>query len=343
MDYMTLFTQIQKGSLGKLYLLHGPEEFTKEEALSQIIEKLVPASYRDLNYLILDGTETTADDIIAASETLPFMADRRLVVVKNYSGLSSGKSDDEARLKKYLENIPDSTCLIFYQRGSADRKRMIYKAISKHGETVEFERLNHSNLVRWTRKRFQLHNKTISREDLEYFIMQTGNNLEDIKNEVEKLASFSGSAPDITRDAIDKLVTPSDEFTVFQFIDAVAARKKGEALRQVDFLLEQGQSVFGILSLIARQLKIMLLCSEYDQAGYSLDQIKAKLRQKPYDVHPYSVQKGMQQSRGFTMEQLRYGLNQCLMTDYGIKSGKIKDRLGLELLVIRMCRKERAS
>ena len=122
--------------------------------------------YRDLNYLILDGTETTADDIIAASETLPFMADRRLVVVK-ITAVCLPKSDDE-HAKKYLENIPDSTCLIFYQRGSADRKRMIYKAISKHGETVEFERLNHSNLVRWTRKRFQLHNKTISREDLEY-------------------------------------------------------------------------------------------------------------------------------------------------------------------------------
>ena len=54
MDYMTLFTQIQKGSLGKLYLLHGPEEFTKEEALSQIIESWF-GFLQDLNYLILDG------------------------------------------------------------------------------------------------------------------------------------------------------------------------------------------------------------------------------------------------------------------------------------------------
>ena len=148
---------------------------------------------------------------------------------------------------------------------------MIYKAISKHGETVEFERLNHSNLVRWTRKRFQLHNKTISREDLEYFIMQTGNNLEDIKNEVEKLASFSGSAPDITRDAIDKLVTPSDEFTVFQFIDA-GVRKKGSA-RQVDFCWNRASCIRHPF-LDCTTAKIMLLCSEYDQAGYSLDQIR---------------------------------------------------------------------
>ena len=101
--------------------------------------------------------------------------------------------------------------------------------------------------------------------------------------------------------------------------------------------MEQEQSIFGILSLIARQLKIMLLCKAYDEMGYNLSQIQAKLKAEPYKLHPYSVQKGMQQSRGFTMEQLRRGLKQCLELDYGIKSSKIKDRLGIELLVIKMC------
>ena len=128
MDYMTLFTQIQKGSLGKLYLLHGPEEFTKEEALSQIIEKLVPASYRDLNYLILDGTETTADDIIAASETLPFMADRRLVVEITAVCLPGDRMMSTAK----VPGKHHSTCLIFYQR-AVQTGKMIY--IQGHKQT----------------------------------------------------------------------------------------------------------------------------------------------------------------------------------------------------------------
>lgn len=342
MDYMELFTQIKRGKLGSLYLFHGPEEFTKEEALSQIIGQ-IPEQYRDFNYLMIDGTETTADSIITAGETLPFLSDKRVVVVKDYTGLTGKKSEDEVKLKEYLAKVSDSTCLIFYVRGEADKQRMIYKAIAQHGEAVEFARLNHTDLSKWIRKRFGKYNKKISNSDLEYFIIQVGNDLEDIKNEIEKLVAYAGTSNEITRAEIDKLITPSPEYTVFQFIDAVSARKKAVALEQMQTLLEQGQSIFGILSLIARQFKIMLLCKAYHEMGYTLNQIKDKMKQKPYKLHPYSVQKGMQQSRGFTMEQLRRGLDWCLKLDYGIKSGKIRERLGIELLVIKMCSKDRMS
>jgi len=340
MDYMELFKQIKQGKLENLYLFHGPEEFTKEEALNQIIEQWIPKQYLELNHLMIDGTETTVDTIIAASETLPFLSDKRIVVVKDYTGLTGKKSEDEDKLKKYLTKVSESTCLIFYVRGNVDKKRAIYKAIAKHGETVEFVRLNHSDLTKWIRKRFRMYNKKISNADLQHFIMQVSNNLEDVKNEIEKLAAYAGDSPDITRKEIDRLVKPSPEYTVFQFIDAVSARRKAAALEQMETLLEQEQSIFGILSLIARQLKIMLLCKSYDEMGYNLSQIQAKLKADPYNLHPYSVKKGMQQSRDFTIEQLRRGLNQCLELDYGIKSSKIKDRLGMELLVIKMCSDE---
>ena len=221
MDYMTLFTHIHKGKPGNLYLLHGPEEYTKEQALNQMIEQWVPQQVRDLNYQVIDGTETTVDTIIAASETLPFLSDRRMVVVKDYTGLSGKKSEEEEVLKKYLTKVSDSTCLVFYVRGNAEKQRMIYKAIAKNGEAVEFVRLKHPDLMKWARKRFQNDNKKISNSDLEYFILQVGNHLEDIKNEIEKLTAYAGASPDITRKEIDQLVAPSPEFTVFEFIDAV--------------------------------------------------------------------------------------------------------------------------
>jgi len=343
MDYMELFRQINEGKLDNLYLFHGPEEFTKEEALNQILTQWIPQQYRDLNYQVIDGMETTADAIIAASETLPFLSDKRIVVVKEYPGLTGQKAENEDKLKKYLGRVPGSTCLVFYVRGDADKKRSLYKAIAKHGNVVEFERLNHPDLVKWARKRFRINDIKISNEDLEYFILQVGNNLEDIKNEIEKLASYVGKSDIITKKEIDRLITPSPEYTVFEFIDAVSVRKKADALVKMETLLEQEQSVFGIIALIARQLKIMLLCKCYDEMGYNLTQIQNKLKAEPHKFHPYSVKKGMQQSRSFSKEQLLKGLNQCLELDYGIKSGRIKERLGLELLVIKMCSQEKVS
>jgi DNA polymerase-3 subunit delta len=337
MEYMELFDAIKKNRLGSLYLLHGPEEFTKEQALVQLTEQLVPPQFKDLNYQMIDGTETDANTLIAACETLPFLSDRRLVVVKNYNGLGGKKAGDEEKLKKYLERIPDSTCLVFYHRGNADKTRMIYKAIKKHGEAVEFVRLKNPELVKWTTKTFRKYNKEISREDLNYFLIQVGNSLEDIHNEIQKLSSYAGSSPRITREAIDKLITPSPEFTVFQLIDAVSARQKGEALQLLEALLDSGQSVFGIISLIARQMKTMLLCKEYASKGVSLRTAQEALKADPYNLHPYAVKKGLSQAQNFTMEQLRDYLDKCLELDYGIKSGKIRDRLGIEMLVIKMC------
>ncbi len=339
---MDFFKEIKKGISGNLYLLYGPEEYTKEEALNQLIESIIPEAYMDLNYQAIDGTESTAEDIILAAETLPFLSDKRVVVIKNYSGLSGKKTGDEEELKKYLQRLPDTTCLIFYQRDDVDKKRVIYKTIQKHGEIIEFERLSPRDLIRWTRKRFQIYNKNLSDSDLEYFLMLAGNDLVDIKNEVEKLAAFAGERTVITREDIDKMVTPSPEFTVFQFIDAVAAKQKGKALYQMEILLEQGQSIFGIIALLARQIRIMILCKGYSDIGYTLNQIKDKLKEKPHSLHPYSVQRGMQQSQNFSKEQLHYFLDQCLKLDFEIKSGKINDRLGLELLVFKMCKKSQA-
>jgi DNA polymerase-3 subunit delta len=337
MEYMQLFDAIKNGKLGRLYLLHGPEEFTKEQALSQLTEQLTEPQFRDLNYQMIDGTETNAGTIIAACETLPFLSERRLIVVKNYSGLGGKKDGDEEALKKYLERIPESTCLVFYHRGDADKNRTIYKAIKKHGEAVEFVRLKNPELVKWTAKTFRRYNKEISREDLNYFLIQAGNSLEDIHNEIQKLSAYAGSSPRITREAIDNLITPSPEYTVFQLIDAVSVRRKGEALQLLEVLLESGQSVFGIITLIARQVKTMLLCKDYVNRGISLDTAQSALKAEPYGLHPYAVKKGMDQSRNFTMEQLRDTLEKCLELDYGIKSGKIKERIGIEMLVIKMC------
>lgn len=337
MEYLEMFNAIKSGSLGSLYLFHGPEEYTKEQALTQLTDKLVQEQYKELDYHMIDGTETSADSIIAASETLPFMSERRLIVVKDYAGLGSKSSGDEEILKKYLERVPESTCLVFYHRGNADKKRMIYKAISKYGEAVEFVRLKAPELTKWTAKTFRSHKKEISKEDLAYFLIQVGDNLEDINNEIGKLTSYAGSSQRITREMIDKLVAPSPEYTVFELIDAVSTRQRGRALQLLEVLLDGGQSTFGIISLISRQLKTMLLCKEYMEKGYSLGTIQDLLKAKPYKLHPYAVKKAANQSRNFTLEQLRDYFDKCLELDYGVKSGRQKERLGIEMLIIKMC------
>ena len=103
--------------------------------------------------------------------------------------------------------------------------------------------------------------------------MQAGNNLEDIKNEVEKLASYAGKSDLITRKQSIAYHSVSGIYG-FPVYRCSIGQRKATALEQMEILLEQEQSVFGILALIARQLKIMLLCKSYDEMGYNLTQIQ---------------------------------------------------------------------
>src|SRR5690606_2131182 len=110
--------------------------------------------------------------------------------------------------------------------------------------------------------------------------------------------------------------------------------RSSQALILLKDLLHGGQGVAPILAMIARQFRLIMQCKEYYRQGYSADVISSKLGQPGF-----VVKKCIAQSRNFTMEQLRGGLSLCLELDYGIKSGRIQDVTGLEMLIIKMCMK----
>ncbi len=342
MNYMDMFDEIKNDTIGSLYLFHGPEEFVKSEALAQMTAKLVSKDFLDLNYQVIDGTEASGGQIIDACETLPFMSDRRFVLVKDYSGLTGkrvgeGKSEEEA-LKDYLERLPVTTCLLFYCHGEVNKTRALYKALDKHGKVVEFPLLERKELVKWTARAFKKSGREISAADLELFLDRAGNNLERISKEVEKLVSYTRQNPVITAEIIQDMVKPLPEHTIFQLIDSIAARKKNDALKFLNVLIENGEPVMLILALLARQIKAILLCKEYQELKLSSSTVTDRLSAiEGKKVHPYVVKKCMAFAHNFTRDQLKSALKRCAELDFDIKSGRIGDRMGLELLIVKMC------
>lgn len=147
MNHKQFFEACKAGQPGRLYLFEGPEEFTKKSALDRIREICMQTSdVPEMNMSILNDPD--ADTLIAACETLPFMAPRRLVIVRECTMLTANGKTKEydvetsaEMLKDYLPELPDTTCLVFYMRGKADGKRKLYNTIKKCGEIVLFDTL----------------------------------------------------------------------------------------------------------------------------------------------------------------------------------------------------------
>ena len=155
-----------KGALSGAYLLHGEEEFLKENAVSSAL-KLIDPAMRDLNVDILETAQATA--VIAAAETLPFMAERRVVLCR-----AMPKDDDAARLAAYAEKVPESTVLLFYIKGKADGRSAFVKAMARLGRSVDFAPLNEIEARRYVQKRAKAIDAPITEQEAAFFVSLAG-------------------------------------------------------------------------------------------------------------------------------------------------------------------------
>lgn len=150
MDRKNFFQAIRNKQVKGVYLLEGVEENIKASALQQMRRAILPEGMEELNETILDAPDTA--QIIAAAETMPFMADQRLVLVREHGALQRGEADE--KLLSYLPRVPDTTVLVFLHNGKADSRKKLYKAIDKLDGVVSFQTLDDRELNEWVRQRF---------------------------------------------------------------------------------------------------------------------------------------------------------------------------------------------
>lgn len=339
MSYMEIFKDIKENRFDNIYLFSGEEEYVKQEALEQLIAAIVSPTFKDMNYQNMDGTEVRVDEIINACETLPFMADRRLVLVrdsvfftKKKTNRESYSAEDEKRLKGYIENIPKTSHLVFYVRNDVDKRTSLYRAIKKQGSAVDFARLKDHEIKRWVVRELGVQGKNITNGALDTFVQLTGGSLEDVKNELLKLIAFAYEKETITEEDVMSTITPTLEYSIFQLVEAIGNRDTETALKLLYDMLDRGEVFYSILPMIGRQIRLILLCKFHNQKGYTNSQIAKTLK-----IHPYGVGKYISQGRNFTESELTKALGDCLELDHSIKQGGIEDRLGLEMLIISMC------
>jgi len=135
MSYKELMNSIKKNEIKNIYLFYGEEAYLINNALEKLKKNLVDPSFEQLNFIILEGKEISAEKIVDACETLPFMAEKKLIYVKG-SDIFQGKSkvlseEQEKYMVNYIKEIPSSTTVVFYGTSSVDTRRKIVKEIKK--------------------------------------------------------------------------------------------------------------------------------------------------------------------------------------------------------------------
>ncbi len=327
-SYKRIQADLKEGRLKNILMFYGRENYLIRWACDQIRQRYVVPAVEMFDFVRIDGTETPVGEIIAACETLPMMSEKKVVLVNSFSE-AAGRGEE---LSEYLKDFSPDTVLILIC-DTPDKRRKLYKAVTKYGEAYEFDRLDKPLLRSFLSKRFRASKKQFDPDLPNYFIEVCGYydrdseyTIDNLVNDVSKVVAHSGDR--ILASDIEDVVVSDLERNVFAFTDALADGQKGEALRILHFLLEGSQSVFPLLGLICSQYETILAVKEMRSDGMDQREIK-----KILGIHEYRIEKAMRAGTKYSAGQLRGILKKAYEVDRQIKTGVSEQEMALEMFV----------
>lgn len=361
MEYWLAERQLlSDGPVASVYVLHGQESFLHTRFLQLLRERLFAgdAATAGLNTAEIDGAEHGWDAALAAARTMPFLADRRLVVYREPPGLAGssgggakaaadaagstergqsergqsdrGQTELEQQLEAFLAAPPPSTCLALVAT-AVDKRRRLFKLLDKHATVVDCAPLKPAEMAGWLRRRTEELGGRINGDAAEALALQIAPDLHIADQELRKLITYAADGP-IDVAAVKAVASASAEAVIWPLLDAVGQRRPQTALALLRELLQQGEPPLRLLFMITRQWRHLLQCKALYEKGVGQKDIAAAL-----GVPPFAVRNLLGQQRNFTREQLRRGMAQLLETDVQLKSSPTEPRLLLEMCILGLC------
>ena len=313
---------IKTGQLKKVYLPWGQEAYLRKQYRDRMRSALAGEDTMNCHYF--QGKDTDTGEIIDLAETLPFLAPRRVIIVED-SGLF--KKGGEA-LAEYLKRAADAAYFVFIEE-EVDKRSRLYKAVKETGRITEFSVQDENTLCRWIAGMAAREKKGITEHSIRYFLEKTGTDMANIRMELEKLFCYTADRNTITEEDIDKICTRKVSNQIFDMISALAEKKQKKALALYYDLLALKEPPMRILFLIGRQFNLLMQVKECRKKGYDNRTIAGKTGLRDFLVGKYAAQ-----ASRFPTDGLKKAVNACVETEEKVKTGRINDVLGVELLII---------
>jgi DNA polymerase III subunit delta len=333
------------------YVFHGEDEFGRAEAVARLRGKLAGGdpAMADLNTSILDGGRLTFGELRHVCDSIPFLADRRLVIVNGLlSRLSGSRAKEEETAEEqepawkraflqdligYLPKLPPTTRLFFVETTTLPAPHPILKlAQEEEKKRRGFARLfappKDRDLPTWIRHQVQARGGLISTEAVTILAALVGSDLRVLDQEIEKLLLYADGRQ-VTSEDVQALVSRARETNIFDLVDCVGRREADRALRLLHHMLDEEAAPLYLLTMLARQMRILIQVSELRDQGLDPKEIATRLK-----LHPYVVEKGLAQARNFSMAQLEAAYERLVETDWAIKTGQSEEMLALDLLLV---------
>ncbi|WP_029453441.1 DNA polymerase III subunit delta [Clostridium algidicarnis] len=334
MDVISLEKDIKNKKFKKCYILYGEDEALIQDIVSTIIKDTLDPSFLDLNLLRIDGIKEGFEVIENATETLPFMSEKKVVEVYRAEFLSweKDKKGEQTfkKIAKYIDTLPDHCILILYYVFKEQRDKITPEVNRIKGDVavVKVDKLKGEKLYKKVENIFIQNGKPIGKIELRFFVDNVDNNMRIINNEIDKLISYT-EGRNITKQDILDLFSQKSEKDIFNMVDFLSQKRPEKATNILNELIFKGEKENYILSMIERQFKILFNLKLGMSKGKSKEILSRELK-----LNIYICDKMMHQSEKFSFKQLKRCMELCINSERNLKTLSLNKKTELELLII---------
>ena len=348
-----------------IYLLHGTDTYSLRSYLDELRAAVGMPDVLDANITSLNTQDASPASILGLCQAMPFLADRRMVIVDGLVASLAGDSrgnkgkvtaETLASWQDFFptlpNNMPSTSDLVFMEgqlpaRYEPARRRggdealprsdrwdnsPVLKNVKAVADVKEFGDMDPNDLRGWVQNRVMERNGNITTNAVQLLVDMIGTDLWTLASEVEKLLLYAtGRAIEI--EDVEEMVVSVKEVSVFAVVDAVLEGNRGVAMRNLTKVLEGETTVPNLLGLLGRQVRMLLVAKELIQEKVPQGELGARLGINS----AYPLRKTLEQAKRFSPQSLRLLHTGLLNTDVAIKTGAQGERLALEFLVAEMC------
>lgn len=332
-----------------MYILSGQDDFSLAQALEEIKKGMGDQAILSASTTTLEGQQVTLDQLRTVCETVPFLAGKRLVIIKGLlerfeprgrpsrqkKNTRTNQQDEYKSFSAYIGKIPDSTVLVLIE-GRITNNNPLLRELAAKAVVKSFPLLRDTQLRQWIQRRVTEEGSSIAPRAADLLTKLVGSNLWIMASEINKLVLFT-SGRRIEEADVKTVVSYAQQTSVFAMVDAIVEFKAELAEQLLQQLLQRGAAPAYLLSMLSRQVQMIVRARELRKQGEPEIEIKNRLGL----TSDFALRKTLEQASRYSLPRLKEVYHHLLEADLSIKTGKYNGELALNILVAELCQRRK--
>ncbi len=331
LNYSAAVRELKQQGPAKAYLLWGPEDYLREQYLTELKKICLPEGEDSFSYHRMDGPELNLEQLRQAMDALPFMTERSFIELRD---MDVNKVKDADTLEKLLKDVPDYCVLVFVLGADyeMDGRLKSVKALRQNVKELKFTSQSQGQLTDWLVRRFAAAGKGIELDAAQRLIFISGELMSGLIPEIEKVAAYA-KGERVTVADVEAVANHIPEAVIFDMTEYIAQKKYNTALSVLaELLADKNNEPIAMLAMLGMQMRRLYAARLSIEQGLGVKYVMDACAIKS----DYVAKKLINAARGFTLPQLIKAVELCAETDYKMKSSSQDERELLKEAVLRI-------